>query len=266
MMIKYIPTIKINLIRYNAIMKKLLVIILLTQFLFSATPEQVERYLSISNADEELLALESQFSKMQNNFQASDTNTSEEKETYDMQMLSIRFKEYLEKHLSENEMDEILQTYKSVVFLQLISANGVTDSEPEEVQAYIKTFENNESSSVRMDIVEKINEKVNNKESITIMFHELIKPLMQASPGGQELNDETMKKSREAYLQSMIEKTTIQTLFACKDFTMEELEELLKVVQTPAIEHEVKAVFGGMSFALKEFFLTLASRYDISKH
>ncbi len=247
-------------------MKLLLILTLFTQLLFSATPEQVERYLSISNAEEELLALESQFSRMQNNFQASDSNTSEEKETYDMQMLSIRFKEYMQKHLSENEMDQILQTYKSVVFLQFISASGVTDTDPKEVEAYIKTVENNESSSVRRDMVEKIHKELNNKEAMTLMFDELIKPLIQATPGGQKLDDEYMKKSREAYLKSMIEKAKSETLFASKDFTMEELEELLKVAQTPAIGYEMKALYGGMAFALKEFFLTLASKYDISKH
>jgi len=248
-------------------MKKILLITtILTQLLFSATPEQVEHYLSISNAEEELLELESQFSRMQNNFQASKSNTSEEKETYDMQMLSIRFKEYIQKHLSEDEMEEILQTYKSVVFLQFISASAVTDSDPKEVEDYIKTFENNESSSVRMDIVEKIHKELNNKESMTLMFDELIKPLIQAASGGQKLDDEYMKKSREAYLKSMIEKAKGETLFATKDFTMEELEELLKVAQTPAIGHEMKALYGGMAFALKEFFLTLASKYDISKH
>ena len=248
-------------------MIKLLIFTLLTQLLFSATPEQVERYLSISNADEELVELEFQFSKMQNNFKASDTNISEEKETYDMQMLSIRFKEYIETHLSEDEMDEILQTYKSVVFLQFTSAiSATTDNDPKEVEAYIKTFENNESSAVRMDIVEKINTKINNKESITLMYDELIKPLMQAASGGEKLDHEYMKKNRETYLKSMIEKSKNDTLFATKDFTMEELEELLNVAQTPAIGYEMKALYGGMAFALKEFFLTLASKYDISKH
>ena len=248
-------------------MKKLLLITtILTQLLFSATPEQVERYLSISNAEEELLELESQFSRMQNNFQASQSNASEEKETYDMQMLSIRFKEYMKKHLSENEMDEILQTYKSVVFLQFISASGVTETDTKEIEAYIKTFENNESSSVRMEIIEKIHKKLNNKEAMTLMFDELIKPLMQATSGEQKLDDEYLKKSREDYLKSMIEKAKGETLFATKDFTMEELEELLKVAQTPAIGHEMKAFYGGMAFAIKEFFLILASKYDISKH
>jgi len=247
-------------------MKLLILITLLTQLLFSATPEQVDQYLSISNAEEELIELESQFSRMQKNFQASDTNTSEEKETYDMQMLSIRFKEYIEKHLSEDEMKEILQTYKNVIFLQFISASSTSSTDPKEVEAYIKTFENNESSAVRMNAVDKINKKFNNKEAMVLMFDELIQPLMKAAPGGQKLDKEYIKRSREAYIKSMTEEMKNETLFATKDFSMEELEELLKVVQTPAIDHEVKAIYGGMAFALKKFFLILASGYDISKH
>ncbi len=249
-------------------MKKLLIItLLLTQLLFSATPEQVDQYLSISNAEEELIELESQFSQMQKNFQSSDSNTSEEKETYDIQMLSIRFREYLEKHLSENEMEEILQTYKNIIFLQFISASSVSsENDTEEVEAYVKTFENNESSGVRMDLVEKINTEVNDKESITLMYDELIKPLMKAAPGGDKLNEEYMKESREAYVKSITKEMKNKTLFATKDFNLEELKKLLKIVQTPAIDHEVKAVYGGMAFALKDFFLTLASGYDISKH
>ncbi len=240
--------------------------VFLTQFLFSATSGQVERYLSISNAEEELLELESQFSRMQNNFKASQSDASEEKETYDMQMLSIRFKEYIEKHLSEDEMEDILQNYKNVILLQFISASSSSSSDPIKVETYIKTFENNESSAVRMDVVDKINKKFNNKEAMVLMFDELITPLMQAAPGGKKLDDEYMKKSSESYLKTMQDKAKNETLFATKDFTMEELEELLKIAQTPAIEHEIKAVFGGMAFALKEFFLTLASQYDISKH
>ena len=248
-------------------LKKLLFITaILTQLLCSATPEQVERYLSISNAEEELLQLESQFSRMQNSFKASQDNTSEENETYDMQLLTIRFKEYMEKHLSEDEMDEILQTYKNVVFLQYISVNSGTQADSKEIDAYVKSFENNESSSVRLELVEKINKALNNKESMTLMFDELIKPLMQASPGGEALDDAFMKKSRESYLKSLAEKAKRETLFVTKDFTIEELEELLDVAQTPAIGYEMKALYGGMAFALKEFFLTLASKYDISKH
>lgn len=246
--------------------KQLLILAILSQLLFSATPAQVERYLSISNAEEELIELESQFSQMQNNFKSLDSNASQEKETYDMQMLSIRFRKYIQKHLSEDEMEEILQNYRSVVLLQFVSASSVTDTDPKEVEAYLKTLKESESSAVRIDLVEKINKELNDKEAMVVMFDELIKPLLQTASGGQNLDDTYMKKRREDYLKSMIEDSKNETLFATKDFTMEELEELLKIAQRPAIDHEIKAVYGGMAFALKEFFLSLASRYDISKH
>ena len=90
------------------IKQQLFIIILLTQILFSATPEQIERYISISNSEEQLITLESQFSQMQNNINSI---SKEESSNYDMQFLSIRFREYLQKNISENEMDEIMKQY-----------------------------------------------------------------------------------------------------------------------------------------------------------
>ena len=108
-------------------MKLLIIITLLSQLLFSATPEQVERYLSISNAEEELLELESQFSRMQNNFQASDTNTSEEKETYDIQMLSIRLQETKQKQKEIKERESRLQSIMNAVDNTIITIEYTTD-------------------------------------------------------------------------------------------------------------------------------------------
>ena len=245
-------------------MKRLLIIALFIQVLFAATLEQVEQYLSISNAEEELLLLESQFSAMQNGF--SQDNNASENETYDMQMLSLRFKEYLQSHLSENEMTEVLKSYKNVIFLQFISATSVNSADSNEIESYIKTLKENPESGVRIELVEKINSEVNNKESMVVMFDELMKPLMESAKGGDKLDDEYMKQRRESYMKSMIESSNNETLYATKDFSIEELEKLLEISQTPAIGYEIKAVYGATAYALKEFFLSMASRYDISKH
>ena len=253
-------------------MQKLFIIVLFIQFfstsaLTAATLEQVEQYLSISNAEEELLTLESQFSAMQNGF--SQDNNASENETYDMQMLSLRFKEYIQRNLSENEMAEVLQSYKNVIFLQFISATSVDSIEnvdSNETENYINTLKENPEASVRREIVEKINSEINNKESMVVMFDELMKPLMQNAKGGENLDDETMKQRRESYMKSMIESSNNVTLYATKDFSIEELEKLLEVAQTPAIGYEVKVIYGATAYALKEFFLSMASRYDISKH
>ena len=244
-------------------MKILLTITLLIQFLFSASPEQVERYISISNSEEQLITLESQFSQMQSNI---NNIGNEEPTNYDMQLLSIRFREYLQKNVSENEMDEIMKEYKNVVLLQFVSVQNSDDYDEKEAEAYMKELQTEENASVRMNLLDDISEKLYKKENIGILFDSLMKPLMQNSKGSPQIDDETMKKSKEAYIKRMIESGKVETAYSAREFTIEELEALLKVVKTPAIDHESKVIFAATAYALKEFFLSMASKYDVSKH
>jgi len=246
-------------------MKKILLSTLLSALLFAATPEQVDRYLSISNADEQLVELETQFSQMQENFNtlSGDQNTQQ----YNMQMLSIRFKEYLQKHLSENEMDEILTQYRNVLLLQYVSAISESqNTDIEEIERYIKTLEADPDMHERVELVKKLSREMYDPESMSIMFDNLMKPLLQNAPGGENIDDKTMEKSRKVYIERMQEETWKETLFATRDFTMEELEKLLEIAKVPVIKKETKAVFGATAYALEEFFLSVAKRYDISKH
>ena len=244
-------------------MKRLLYPLLLSTLLFSATPEQVEQYLSVSYSEEQLLELEKQFSMMQNSLNSMENNESS---NYDMQMLPIRFREYLQKNLSEDEMDEIIKQYRNVLLMRFISAQNDPEFDPKLAESYVKRIEQDSEESARIELAEKIGEALYTKDSIGILFDNLMLPLMQNSPGGAKIDEEAMKKSRERYIKMMMETGKIETVYATKDFTVEELEELLKIVKTPVMDHESKAVFGATAYALKEFFLSIASRYDLTKH
>jgi hypothetical protein len=244
-------------------MNKILLTILLSALLFSATPEQVEQYLSVSYSEEQLLELEKQFSIMQNNLNSSDENTSS---TYDMQMLPIRFREYLQKNLSGDEMDKIIKQYRNVLLMRFISAQNDSEYDPKLAESYAKRIEKDSDAAVRIELAEKIGEALYKKDSIGILFDNLMKPLMQNSIGGEKINEESMKQSRENYIKMMMETGRIETIYATKDFTVEELDELLNIVNTSTMERESKAVFGATAYALREFFLSIANRYDLSKH
>jgi arsenate reductase-like glutaredoxin family protein len=244
-------------------MNKILLSILLSTLLFSATSEQVEQYLSVSYSEEQLIELEEQFSIMQNNLNSSDKNSSN---TYDMQMLPIRFREYLQKNLSEDELDEIIQQYRNVLLMRFISSQNDSEYDPKLAESYVKSIEKDSDAAVRIELAEKIGEALYKKESIGILFDNLMKPLMQNSIGGTKINEESLKQSRENYIEMMKKTGRIETIYATKDFTIEELDELLKIVNTPVMEHESKAVFGATAYALKEYFLSIANRYDLSKH
>ncbi len=243
-------------------MKILLITLLLSSFLFSATSEQVEKYLSVSSSEEQLIELESQFSQMQRSINSTSSDSSD----YDMQLLSIRFREYLQKNISEDEMDEILAQYRSVVLLKFVSVQNDTEYDEKEAEAYMRTLQTEENATLRVDLLEKISEKLYNKENLGILFDNLMKPLLQNSKGAQDISDEMMQKSKEAYIKRKIEAGKLETIYMTKEFTIAELEALLDVVKTSAMERESKAVFGATAYALQEFFLSLASRYDASKH
>jgi hypothetical protein len=245
------------------IKKALLLILLFTQLLFPATPEQVEKYISISNSEEQLIILENEFTQMQNNINSI---SKEESSTYDMQLLSIRFREYLQKNISEDEMDKIMGQYTNVVLLQFISVQNNPDYDEKEAEAYMKKLQTEENASVRIDLLNEISEKLYKKENIGILFDSLMKPLIQNSKGSAQIDDETLKKSKEAYIKRMIESGKVETAYSAREFTIEELEELLKIVKTPAIAHESEVIFAATAYALNEFFLSIADRYDVSKH
>jgi len=246
-------------------MKKILLSALFSTMLFAATAEQVEQYLSLSNAEEELIRMEAAFASMQNSFKQRDNNATEDK-TYDTQLLSIRFREYLQKALSEDEMSEVLENYKSVVLLQFVSATNPQEYDPKAVDAYIEKLESDSEAKKRIALIKKISNALYKKETISIIFDELMTPLMQNGIGGEKVDDAFLKQSRQNYIKMMQENARKETLYAAKDFTMEELEELLKIAKSPAVDHEAKAVFGATAYALKEFFASLASRFDVRKH
>ncbi|MEN8304295.1 MAG: hypothetical protein ABFQ64_09510 [Campylobacterota bacterium] len=247
-------------------LKSLFIITLLTQVLFGASAEQVERYISISGAEEQLIELESQFSQMQNSINQIKSDDANEEYSYDMQLLSIRFREYLQKNISEDEMDEILVQYKNIVLLKLISVQNDTEYDQKEAADYMKTLQTEENASVRMDLLEEISETLFKKENIGILFDNLMKPLLLNSKNAKQVDESVLKSSKEAYIKRKIESGRVETAYNTREFTIEELEALLKIVKTPAIDHESKAVFGATAYALKEFFLSMASRYDVSKH
>ena len=246
-------------------LKNILILTLLSSFLAAATPEQVEQYIAVSSSEEQLIELESQFSQMQQSINKMQSDDSETKE-YDMQLLSIRFREYLQKNISEDEMDEILQAYRSVVLLKFVSVQNDSEYDEKEAEAYLKSLENEDNASVRIDLLEKISSALYNKENIGILFDNLMKPFLKSSQNGEQIDDAAMQKNKDAYIKRKQEEGRTETIYMSREFTMEELEALLEIVKSPAINHESKAVFAATAYALQEFFLSMASRYDVNKH
>ena len=81
--------------------------------LSAATLEQVEAFMSVSGSEEAFMKMEKDFEKIQSLCEAEANGTEER---YATELLSIRFKEYFEEHVSDAEMESVLDAYKNVLF------------------------------------------------------------------------------------------------------------------------------------------------------
>ena len=239
-------------------MKKILFLLgVISSTMFAATPEQVDRYLLLSHSDEQLANLETQFTQMQNRIVGDDGNITE----YDTQMLTIRFKEKLQEEISDNEMDDILQNYKNPTLLKFVyeTSGGIDD--PNALRQYLSQIKTDPASKERIKIVEKINEVYSNKDGLTELYKSMFEPFIQKMIPGKK-DPKKMKEMEKKYLDSMKEVYKMQLLYSTRDFTKEELDELLKVMKTPAMNHEIRATYGAIAYAMKDFMHTMVNRLE----
>ena len=237
-------------------MKKILsILLLLVSTLIAATPEQVEHYLMLSHAEEDLLDLESSFAAMQRRMDEKDGSGT----TYDTELLTVRFREHLQKNLSESEMEKVLENYKSPALLKFVYESSDPEGDFMEILKYAKEAKANPELKSRLGIIKKINQHYSNKEAIVQMFDTLIVPVMKRMKP-DDSNEEGIKKMREKYLDSMIKNAYDQILYATREFGTEELDALLEITKTPAMGYETKAIYGAMAYAMQEFMVQMADR------
>ena len=237
-------------------MKKIFTILLLLAALLSAaTPEQVERYLMLSHAEEELLDLESSFAAMQRRMDAKDDNGS----SYDTELLTVRFRERLQQLLSESEMEKVLDNYKNETLLKFVYESSDPEGDYLEIRKYAKEAKADPELESRLKIVQKINTYYSKPEVITQMFDTLIIPIIKRMKS-KNSDNKSIKKMRERYIKSMTENGYNQILYATREFSTEELDTMLKISETPAMGYETKAVYAAMAYAMQEFMEVMADR------
>ena len=238
-------------------MKRALITLLTTATIaFSATPEQVEAYLSVSNAEEQLVQLESMFDSMQAMLK-QDANVSS---AYDSQMLSLRFRKKLEELLSEDEMNEILENYKDVLYLQFVSATNNVDYDGEAIEAYYKKAQKDEELKARLDYIKEITKNLYKEEYLKEYFQALVEPFYKKSSSDKGL----IEKQQEAYIETMVSNGEKIMLYSLKEFSTEELEALASFMKRSSIDTETKTIYKALVYAMQEYFNSLLMAFDNS--
>jgi len=241
-------------------MKRFLLLVSATLALLGATPEQVERYLMVSGSEDQLLAFEDMVDQLGQMLTAkigSDVPLMQ-----DSQLVSIRFREYLQQHVSESEMDEILANYAHDVMRRLISAEVVMDElqTRQDLAQFKKEIDADPLPRDRTDTVRSIVKHLYTDEALTGFFEKLFLPTYKAmvEVSDKTLDPEQVEKVTRDFVKRMQEQNYISMLFMTRDFSDEELNELEELTQSSATDHEVKALYGGIEAALEEAMANMA--------
>ena len=244
-------------------MKKIILLFLLSVvFLFAATPEQVERYLLISGSEDQLIEFEQQIDSMGQMFAAR--GGSDAPLMQDSQMIPIRFREYLQRHLSEDEMNEVLDNYKHDVLRKLVSAEVLMD-EPDTQDAYRQFLIQIKSDPLpanRTETVKSIIKNLYDEKQLITFFKKMFLPMVRkmGEASGMKMDAKQIEDLGKRFVKQMRQSNYNAMLFMTRDFSDEALEALEEISGNSATSHETRAVFGGIIYAMEEAMDNMARR------
>ena len=217
-------------------MKKILLILTLcTHTLFSATTEQVVQYLSLSHSEEQVLSIEQVFDSMRQSQERNENNES-------TSQVSIVYQEYLEDHLSSNELEKILALYRTPAMERYASEVKSFSINKEDMDAFLESLKEEPLSTERKAIIDTIVDTLINKKLQLNFYRSMMQRYPQSKENNNsENNESTMTPREENYVNSMKEAAKNHLLYGSQVFSMEEMKELEDAI-TSSIFIKVKQV------------------------
>ena len=238
-------------------MKKLIWIsTLASTLLFASTSKQVEAYLSLSHADRELIEIELMFDSMKNSLETKEDNSSKE--------MAQVYQEYLETHISKNEMDKLLELYRTPIMRRYVVEMDTIEIPKEEMNSFLNSLEETPLSSERMDIIDNLVTSLFDEESL-LKFYDTMTQRYRSkkSENRKTSTDKEPSKQEKAFLKSMKEGLKNELLYGTQVLSMEEMKELNSTMKKGIMLKVSKIESEALSSIMNQFIQRITS--DIKK-
>ena len=211
--------------------KTLLTLIFSASLLLSATTEEISQYLSLSHSEEQIISIEQVFEMMRQQQKSRESNQSTTQTT-------ILYQNYLEEHLSSNEIEKVLALYRLPVMERYVAEIKNLDINQEDMDAFLESLKEEPLTSEREDIVDAIVKNLVNEE-LQLNFYRSMMQRYQPTPADN--NSSKMSKREEGYINSMKASAKNHLLYGSQILSMEEMGEL-KDALSSSIFQKVKRV------------------------
>jgi len=212
---------------------------LLIDFSFSATPEQIEQYIMLSDANRDLIEMKQTVESI-----IPPTLTS------NTLIITAYFNEYLTKHLTSNEIDKLIKLYNNPLLNILKELNQQISTE--ERQAFKLMLKENPYSKKRLAVAQKITQNIFDSEDLKNIRYGLQEKISEAFGGEQESEFISQKKEKQL-LERMRNELKLSLLYCTQNLTIEELKKLQKLTKNPLLKKATKVEIDASLYAVELF-------------
>ena len=203
------------------------------QTLFAATHEEIVNYLSLSHSEQEVVSMAQVFDSMRQTQDSNESNAS----TTDVETL---YQEYLETHISSNEIANLLTLYRSPIMNRYVAEVKNFNINEEDMDAFLASLKDEPILSEREDIIDDIVKVVIN-EKLQLNFYRSMMQRYSDNNNTSKNSDNNMTKREKSYVESMKKAAKNRLLYGSQVFSLEEMHELKDAIES-SIFKKIKRV------------------------
>lgn len=215
-------------------MKKIFIALYLTlQTLYAASSEEISQYLSLSHSEQDVIMIAQVFDSMRQTQENNESNGS----TNDV---TIVYQEYLEAHLSSNEIQKAIALYNQPIMQSYITEVKTFHITDDDMKAFLENLEEVPLQSDREVLIDDIMKTLVN-DTLQLNFY---RSMMQRYPdriSDSQKSEANLTSSEQSYLESIKTSTKNRLLYGTQTFSNEEMLELKDAIGS-AIFTKIKRV------------------------
>jgi len=238
--------------------KIIILLTLCTNLIFSATSEQVDQYMGLSHSDRVLMEIEKMFSNLSESMETSDENRSNE--------LTLDYQIYIGKHISDNEMDELLTLYRKPIMQQYVNEMDMVEIPKEEMTDFLNALKENPLSTERQEIVDELLKTIVNEELLLNFYTNMMQRYQVKDDNNQTKKRESnsSKKIRTKEEQQFIDimKSGIRQdiLYGTQVLSLEEMKKVNNIMQSSIMRKITKIENEAIIEIMNNFIKSIVSK------
>jgi len=236
-------------------------IVILSSFLstlsFCATSQQVDQYMSLTHSDRTLIEIENMFSNLSDTINLADDNSSEE--------ITLEYQIYLGKHLSEDEMDELLALYSKPVMQLYVNEMDMVDIPQEEMENFLLTLKEEPLSSERQDIIDELLKSIINEELLLDFYRSMMQRYPNTNENNQSIEKESNNtknptKKEQMFLDIMKKGIEQELLYGTQVLSIEEMKQINNLIKSSVVSKARKVENEAIVNIMNDFIKRILSK------